>query len=162
MPRPLKVTFETKEQQQKLLANLINLKEADEDLKILSISPDLTKEARAEIKIKVEEAKELTKNSKDSVFKDRGNSGHLRLVGEKTTTKNNQAANTGATQQHPQIHDSYTGNPLALKPHRTTQTNITLQQITCLYTNADQLQNKRDELDHKITQLKPYSSNHTS
>ena len=79
-PRPLKVTFEMKEQQQKLLANLRNLKEADEDLKRLSISPDLTKEARAEIKIKVEEAKELTKNSKDSVFKVRGNSGHLRLV----------------------------------------------------------------------------------
>ena len=33
-PRPLKVTFETKEQLQKLLANLRNLKEADEDLKI--------------------------------------------------------------------------------------------------------------------------------
>ena len=37
-PRPLKVTFETKEQQQKLLANLRNLKEADEDLKRLSIT----------------------------------------------------------------------------------------------------------------------------
>ena len=79
-PRPLGVTFETKEQQQKLLANLINLKEAVEDLKRLIISPDLTKKARAEFKIKVEEAKELTKNSKDSVFKVRGNSGQLRLV----------------------------------------------------------------------------------
>ena len=85
-PRPLKVTFETKEQQQKLLANLRNLKEADEDLKRLSISPNLTKEARVEIKLKVE-AKELTKNSKDSVFKVRGNSGHLRLVEKKAKKK---------------------------------------------------------------------------
>ena len=49
-PRPLKVTFETKEQQQqRLLANLINLKEADDDFKRLSIS--------ISIEIKLEEAK---------------------------------------------------------------------------------------------------------
>ena len=78
--RPLKVVFETKDQQQRLLANLRNLKEAERDLNCLSISPDLTKEAREEIKQKVQEAKERTRNSPDKVYLVRGTPGHMRII----------------------------------------------------------------------------------
>ena len=43
---PLKVTFENTEQRERLLTNLSNLKEADEDLRKLSIGPDMSKKTR--------------------------------------------------------------------------------------------------------------------
>ena len=79
-PRPLKVTFENAEQREKLLTNLNNLKEADEDLRKLSISPDMSKETRNEIKKMVEEAKEKSRNSDGKIFRVRGPPGHLRIV----------------------------------------------------------------------------------
>ena len=79
-PRPLKISFANKQQQQKVLANLSNLREAEQDLKCLSISPDLSQEKRQEIKQKVEEAKEKCNNAEGVIFRVRGPPDNLRIV----------------------------------------------------------------------------------
>ena len=71
-PRPLKVVMETCEAQSAVMNNLKELAKADQHLKNLSISYDMTNDERAMVKEKVEEAKEKTKQSKNWIYKIRG------------------------------------------------------------------------------------------
>ena len=61
-PRPMEVIMETCEAQNKVMSNLKKLSTAEQHLKDLSISHDMTNEERALVKDKVKEAKEKTKN----------------------------------------------------------------------------------------------------
>ena len=79
-PRPMKVIMETCEAQNKVMSNLKKLSTAEQHLKDLSISYDMTNEERALVKDKVEEAKEKTKNSKNWVYKIRGPYWNLREI----------------------------------------------------------------------------------
>ena len=71
-PRPLKVVMETCEAQSAVMNNLKELAKADQHIKNLSTSYDMTNDERAMVKEKVEEAKEKTKQSKNWIYKVRG------------------------------------------------------------------------------------------
>ena len=70
--RPLRLTFENHNIQQEVLKNATKLKEAEDQLKQLSITYDLSEEERNTIKTLVEEAREMSKNSTTHEFKVRG------------------------------------------------------------------------------------------
>ena len=64
--------METCEAQSAVMNNLKELAKADQHLKNLSISYDMTNDEWAMVKEKVEEAKEKTKQSKNWIYKIRG------------------------------------------------------------------------------------------
>lgn len=70
-PRPMRVIFEDEKSKGKLMSNLKNLNRADENLRKLSITHDLTQKEREQNKLKWEEAKEKNSNlqSGDENFK---------------------------------------------------------------------------------------------
>ena len=70
--RPLRITFEHKSQKELVMKNAKELSEAETKFKETSISYDYSKEERAKIKEKVEEAKEMGKNDLNYVYKVRG------------------------------------------------------------------------------------------
>ena len=70
--RPLRVTLENKSQKELIMKNAKELAEAEEKFKSTSISYDYSKDDRAKIKEKVEEAKEMQKNDLNCVYKVRG------------------------------------------------------------------------------------------
>ena len=57
--RPLRLTFENHNIQQEVLKNATKLKEAEDQLKQLSITYDLSEEERNTVKTLVEEAREM-------------------------------------------------------------------------------------------------------
>ena len=79
-PRPLKVTFETRDQQQKIISNLPNLREAEEAYRKVSINIDMTKQERDEVREKVNEAKRLSQENENKRFIVKGTPGNLRIV----------------------------------------------------------------------------------
>lgn len=89
-PRPLKVTLKNKEDVQKVMANLTKLKDAEEKFRRISVTKDLTQEERAQIKQKVEEARQKEKNESEGglwTFKVRGPPWNLRIIRMKKTQK---------------------------------------------------------------------------
>ena len=66
--RPLRFRMESEEAKGKLMESLVNLREADEKYKALSIKHDLTIEQREDLKIMVNEAKTLTEAENDGHF----------------------------------------------------------------------------------------------
>jgi hypothetical protein len=85
--RSLKVSFESEKQQQLVMASLKHLGDPklkdDENTKFLhniSVSYDLSKNEREEIRILVEEAKQKSAVSLNSVWKVRGTPGNMKLI----------------------------------------------------------------------------------
>ena len=79
-PRPLKITFESREQQQKVIANIANLKEAEDKYKSISINIDMTKEERELVRLKVNEAKRMNQESTDTKYLVKGPPSNLRII----------------------------------------------------------------------------------
>ena len=77
--RPLRVTLEHKSEKELIMKNAKELAEAEDKFKSISISHDYSKEERAKIKEKEDEAKELQKNDLNHVFKVRGPPWDLRI-----------------------------------------------------------------------------------
>ena len=79
-PRPVKVTFSNKISRDEAITNARNLgKVTDEKIKNLQICYDLNKDQREQQKAKLDEAKELTKNSATHVWRVRGTPGNMFL-----------------------------------------------------------------------------------
>ena len=78
--RPLKVCFENLATQQKVMENTSKLQHAPENLKKLSVNYDLTEEERSVQKTLVQEAQELSKNSKTHVYRVRGPPQSVKIV----------------------------------------------------------------------------------
>ena len=70
--RPLLIQFKELETKKQLFKNLRKLQQADENIKILSISHDLTPEEREENRALLAEAKEKEANEPDYIFQVRG------------------------------------------------------------------------------------------
>ena len=73
--RPIKVRFSSNTSRDQVLKSLFRLKDAEPRLKALSIRQDLNDAQRTELKTKLTEAYNKTKNSPDSVFRVRGGPG---------------------------------------------------------------------------------------
>ena len=78
-PRPLKVELENDEVQRDIMQKAKNLKDAPEDLKKLSISYDLSKDQRTQVKELVNEAKQKSKNDKEFYYKVVGEPGSMTI-----------------------------------------------------------------------------------
>ena len=91
-PRPLKVKMNSQEDQTQVMMNLSKLKDAPEFLKRLSISPDLSKEERAELNDKLREAKQLTSESPNLIYKVKGSPGNYHFI-KINKTRNEQNSN---------------------------------------------------------------------
>ena len=79
-PRPIKVELENDNVQKEIMKKAKNLKDAPENLKVLSISYDLTKDQRMQVKGLVNEAKQKTKNDKEFYYKVVGEPGCMTIV----------------------------------------------------------------------------------
>ena len=79
-PRPLKVIMNSQEEQAQVMMNLSKLRDAPEFLKKLSISPDLSREERDELNEKLREAKQLTSESPNLIFKVKGTPGNYHFI----------------------------------------------------------------------------------
>ena len=90
-PRPIKIVFGNKISRDEAINNARNLgKIQDENLiwlKNLQICYDLNKEQREQQKAKIEEAKELSKNSETHVWRVRGTPGNMFLKKFEKKTK---------------------------------------------------------------------------
>lgn len=79
--RPVLLEFRQYSTKNQTMESLYKLKDADEDLHQLSITHDLTKKEREEIRAKVQEAKERENNETgEYIWRVRGNPGFLRIV----------------------------------------------------------------------------------
>ena len=72
--------------------NLSKLRGAPEFLKRLSISPDLSKEERAELNDKLREAKQITSESPNLIYKVKGSPGNYHFI-KINKTRNEQNSN---------------------------------------------------------------------
>ena len=72
-PRPLKVYLNSMEEAIEVVKNCKKLKSAEQHLKKLSISHDLTRDERSHVKELVNEAKDKSKNSQEWDYKVTGN-----------------------------------------------------------------------------------------
>ena len=80
-PRPMKVTLENREQQQKIINNLSNLRQAEDKFKKLSIATDMTQQERQLVREKHLEAKRLSQENENSRFVVKGYpNNNLRIV----------------------------------------------------------------------------------
>lgn len=97
-PRPLKITFGSPLQRDKVMEHLKYLKNiTDEDKAIFthtSVSYDLSKDQRQQTKLLVDEAKAKTNGSLNSVWRVRGTPGNMRIVEYKRTTAPSTAQST--------------------------------------------------------------------
>ena len=78
-PRPLKVCFENQETQQKVMNNLKKLQSAPERIQALSIAYDLCEAERQQAKTLNDQARTQSKNSKEYVFKVKGQPGKMEI-----------------------------------------------------------------------------------
>ena len=78
--RPLKVRFSSQEARDKVLQSLSKLRKAPPELNILSIRQDLNYYQRKELNEKIKEARELSADREDSVFRVRGSPGNYYLL----------------------------------------------------------------------------------
>ena len=77
-PRPIKVVFNNKISRDEAINNARNLgKATDAKIKNLQICYDLSREQREQQKVKLDEAKELSKNSETHVWRVRGTPGNM-------------------------------------------------------------------------------------
>ena len=79
-PRPLKIIMNSQEEQAQVMMNLSKLRDAPEFLKKLSISPDLSREEQDELNEKLREAKQLTSESPNLIFKVKGTPGNYHFI----------------------------------------------------------------------------------
>ena len=77
--RPIKIVFENSEQKSEVITNARKLKDAPEKYKNLSLSYDMSREQREESKNLAAQAKELSKNSTQYIWKVRGLPGQMEL-----------------------------------------------------------------------------------
>ena len=77
--RPLKLEFESHDVQSKVMKNAHKLKGASEELKTIGVSYDMSKDQRKEMYSLLDQAKELSKNSKDHIYKVRGLPGQMEI-----------------------------------------------------------------------------------
>jgi hypothetical protein len=78
--RPLKVRLRSSAARDKVLSSLSKLKHAPSHLNALSIRQDLNFDQRQELNDKIREAKELSRNKTDSIYRVRGSPGDYKLV----------------------------------------------------------------------------------
>ena len=78
--RPIKLRLSLSSDRDRVLKSLYKLKNADPELAKLSIREDLSLHQRNELNEKLKEAKSLTQNSTDKIFRVRGSPGNYRII----------------------------------------------------------------------------------